>query len=197
LTPPRAREGNMAKRPTAFIALLRGINVGGHHKIPMAELRSVCARLGWVDVQTYIQSGNVVFTSVAKPALLEAELEKAIERRFKMSIPVIVRPAASWASYIEGNPFTEVGGNEPKLLHLALAKLPPKPDAVDALRERAAGGERIERTGEALWIHFGEGVARSKLSPAVLDRLVGSPVTARNWRTVLKLGELAARLSQP
>jgi uncharacterized protein (DUF1697 family) len=74
---------------------------------------------------------------------------------------------------------------------LALSKLPPRPDAVPLLRERAVNGEHVAQVGEALWIHFSGGVARSKLSPALFDRLVGSPVTMRNWRTVLKLGEMA------
>jgi uncharacterized protein (DUF1697 family) len=78
---------------------------------------------------------------------------------------------------------------------LALSKAPPKSEAVEGLRERAVGGERIVRVGDALWIHYGSGVAKSKLSPALFDRLVGSPVTARNWRTVLKLSELASHSS--
>ena len=75
---------------------------------------------------------------------------------------------------------------------LALAKAPPSSDAVQALQERAANGERVVRTGDALWIHYAGGAGRSKLSPALLDRLVGSPMTTRNWRTVLKVGELVS-----
>jgi uncharacterized protein (DUF1697 family) len=74
---------------------------------------------------------------------------------------------------------------------LALAKNPPKTDAVEQLQQRASGGERIVQVGDALWLHFPNGVGNSKLTPAVLDRLVGSPVTMRNWRTVLKLHEMA------
>lgn len=76
---------------------------------------------------------------------------------------------------------------------LALSKAPPKRDMLDGLRERTARGERIVQVGDALWIHYGRGVAKSKLLPGLLDRLVGSPVTTRNWRTVLKLDELARR----
>jgi uncharacterized protein (DUF1697 family) len=76
---------------------------------------------------------------------------------------------------------------------LALSKAAPHRDAVDGLHERAANGERITQVGDAIWIHYAGGVARSKLSPALLDRLVGSPVTGRNWRTVLKLDELTRR----
>ena len=95
---------------------------------------------------------------------------------------------------------------EPNLVMLALSREPPDPSTVDRLRERATAGERIERVGDALWIHYAGGAGRSKLAPGGLDRVVGSPVTTRNWRTVLKLGELAgiavagthaARISRP
>jgi uncharacterized protein (DUF1697 family) len=178
-------------RQHTFLALLRGINVGGHNRVPMPELRSLCGDLGWSDVQTYIQSGNLVFRAGARPASLEGELERAIERGFGLSISVLVRAAADWPGLVAGNPFPEASESEPNLVMLALSKAAPKPDAVDRLRERAAGGERIVRVEDALWIHYAGGSGRSKLSPAVLDRLVGSPVTTRNWRTVLKLDELA------
>lgn len=177
-------------QPDTFIALLRGINVSGRNKIPMAELRSLCADLGWEDVQSYIQSGNLVFKAGNTPANLEAELEQGIERQFGLSIPVIVRAAAEWPAYVNGNPYPEASQFEPNLVLLALSKAPPKQDAVEGLRDRALSGERIIQVGDALWIHFKGGVGRSKLSPALLDRLVGSTVTTRNWRTVLKLDEL-------
>ena len=175
-----------------FIGLLRGINVGGHNKIPMSELRALCTEIGWSNVQTYIQSGNVVFSTSGKPAALGAELQRAIERRFKLSIPVIVRAAAEWPNYIKTNPFLRACNKESKLVMLCLSQNPPKTDAVKNLRERGANGELIQQVGDALWIHFAGGVvAGSKLSPSLLDRSVGSPVTARNWLTVLRLNEMA------
>jgi uncharacterized protein (DUF1697 family) len=177
--------------PKAFIALLRGINVGGHNKIPMRELCMLCADLGWVDVQSYIQSGNLVFRAAAKAAQLETELEQAIERRFGLPIPILVRAAAVWPDYVRDNPFPDASQNEPNLVMLALSKAAPKKDAAEKLQERAVSGERIVQVGDAIWVHYAGGVAKSKLSPALFDRLVGSPVTARNWRTVLKLDEMA------
>jgi uncharacterized protein (DUF1697 family) len=174
-----------------FIALLRGINVGGHNRVPMAELRALCTGLGWDDVRSYIQSGNLVLAAGAGPADLEAELERAIEERFGFAIPVVVRAAAHWPAYVAGNPFPEASQREPNRVMLALSKQPPAPHAAKRLGERAADGERIARAGDALWVHFAGGSARSKLTPAVLDRLVGSPVTTRNWRTVLRLAEMA------
>lgn len=181
--------------PKTFIALLRGINVSGRNKIPMSELRSLCAELGWKDVQTYIQSGNLVFKAESTPAKLEAALERAIESRFGLSIPILVRAATVWPGYVKDNPYPDASQSEPNLIMLALSKAAPKPDAAEKLRERAVCGERIVRVGDALWLHYAEGVAKSKLSPALFDRLVGSPVTARNWRTVLKLQEMAGSRS--
>lgn len=174
-----------------YIVLLRGINVSGHNKIPMADLRALCTELGFGDVQTYIQSGNVVLTAPGPASQLEAQLEAAITRRFGLSISVLVRSAAQWPAYLRENPLRAAADKEPNLVMLALSKAPPKEGAVAALRERAVAGEKIEAAGEALWFHYADGVARSKLSPALIDRLVGSPVTARNWRTVQKLAELA------
>ena len=175
-----------------YLALLRGINVSGHNKIPMAELRQLCTELGWSDVQSYIQSGNLVFRSETSPENMEAELETALQRRFGFSIPVVVRSAEAWASYTKNNPFPKAAASEPKWVLLTLSKQPPNKNTKEELLERADKGERVARVGDVLYIHYPQGVGRSKLTPALLDRLVGSPVTARNWRTVLKLAEMAA-----
>lgn len=174
-----------------FVALLRGINVSGRNMIPMAELRAVCAELGWRGTRSYIQSGNLLFVAEGETAVLEHTLEQAIQHRFNLQVPVIVRATAVWPDYISGNPFPQASQAEANRVMLALAKSLPLPDAVERLQERAATQERIKQSGDALWIHFGDGIHSSKLTTALLDRLVGSPVTMRNWRTVLKIGEMA------
>jgi uncharacterized protein (DUF1697 family) len=174
----------------ARLALLRGINVGGHHAIPMAELRELAATLGLVEPRTYIQSGNLLFRGDAPADELERRLGRAIEERFGFAVPVVVRSAEQWAGYLEQIPFPEAAEAEPNLVMLALSRSPPAPDAVQGLMERAAEGERVREAGGVLWIHYAGGSARSRLTPALLDRLVGSPVTTRNVRTVRKLNEL-------
>jgi uncharacterized protein (DUF1697 family) len=181
-------------RPSTFIALLRGINVGGKNLLPMAELRALCAGLGWEGVQTYIQSGNVVFRARTPRATLEQALERAIARRFDLAIPVIVRAARDWPALLAGNPFPEAARKEPNAVMVALSRRPPPDRAAAGVLERAVNGERVRQVGDVLWIHYARGVAKSKLSPGLLDRLVGSPVTTRNWRTALKLEELAGRV---
>lgn len=186
-----------------FIALLRGINVGGHNKVPMAELRALCESLGWRDVQTYIQSGNIVFradssadssgsdAASVSAADLEIKLERAILDRFNLAVTVIVRPGEEWLGYLPANPFPDASEREPNRVMLLLSKRAPNANAARTLQERAAGSERVVLAGSALWIHYPEGSGRSRLAaPTMLERAVGSPVSSRNWRTVMKLAEM-------
>ncbi|NEZ04627.1 DUF1697 domain-containing protein [Wenzhouxiangella sp. XN201] len=173
-----------------WIALLRGINVGGHNKMPMAELRNLCAGLGWQNVATYIQSGNILFSAEGSTSALEKQLAGAIASHFGHRVSVIVRPAAAWPLYIELNPFPEASASEPNRVMLGLAQKSLAADAAERLSEFAASGESIAQRTDSLWIHYASGSARSKITPALLDRLAGSPVTTRNWRTVLKINEM-------
>lgn len=173
-----------------MIALLRAVNVGGR-KVPMAELRALCQELGWERVETYIQSGNIVFAAKGKPEALETALETALDERYGLDVPVIVRTAAEWASLAESNPLTEESERAPNRVQLLVSKKAVDPDAAKRLMERARGGEVVKAAGGALWFHFPAGVAGSKLTPALIDRMAGSPTTGRNWRTVLKLEEMA------
>jgi uncharacterized protein (DUF1697 family) len=173
-----------------WIALLRGINVGGHNKIPMAELRDVCSDMSWQDVATYIQSGNILFSANGSMANLEKALTEAIASHFGHRIHVIVRPAAAWPLYIRINPFPEASESEPNRVMLALSKRPLPPDVAENLNQYTASGELIAQRTDSLWIHYASGSAKSRVTPALLDRLAGSPVTTRNWRTVLKINDM-------
>jgi uncharacterized protein (DUF1697 family) len=175
---------------TRFVALLRGINVGGTRKLPMAELRALAEELGFEDVATFIQSGNLVFSARGQARSLETRLERALARRFGFEVPTLVRDARAWSALVAANPLPRLAASDPAHMLLALAQEALAPDALAGLRERAQGAERVELAGGALWIHYAEGIARSKLTPALLDRCAGSTVTARNWRTVLELERL-------
>lgn len=172
------------------IALLRAVNVGGR-TVAMAELRAACEAAGFRDVSTYIASGNLLFAPRADPAEEEAELERLIEAAFGIAVPVLVRAGEAWPDYLAACPMPDVAKNEPNRLLMLLAKRAPQPDAVANLKARAAPGEHIALAGDALWIHYGDGVARSKLTPDAVDRALGSPATGRNHNTVVKLAELA------
>jgi len=171
-----------------MVALLRAVNVGGR-KLPMAELRTLCAGLGWKDVATYIQSGNVVLTAPGKADAIEAILEKAIAEEFGLDVPVIVRSKAEWAKYPAENPFPQEAKDEPARLMLVVTKRPPA-GAAEAIEARAKDGERVRQAGDALWFHYPNGAGTSKLTPSLVDRAIGSPGTARNYNTVMKLKEM-------
>jgi len=173
-----------------WIALLRGVNVGGHNKIPMAELREMCTDMGWLNVATYLQSGNVLFGVDGTMSALEKQLAEAIASRFGHRIHVIVRPAAAWPLYIELNPFPEEAESEPNHVMLVLATQSLAPDAAHQLNKYTASGESVVQRTDSLWIHYPSGSARSKITTALIDRLAGSPVTIRNWRTVLKINDM-------
>src|SRR5690349_10681340 len=98
-----------------MVALLRAVNVGGR-KLPMAELRALCEEIGWEDVATYIQSGNVVFATAGQAEAIEQRLEEAIAKRFGLDVPVIVRSAAEWAKLAAGNPFADESPDRVMLL---------------------------------------------------------------------------------
>jgi uncharacterized protein (DUF1697 family) len=171
------------------VALLRAVNVGGR-KVPMAELRALCAGIGWGDVATYIQSGNVVFTADGTDAAIEAALEKAIAKAFGFEAPVIVRSAGKWSAYAGTTPFPTAAKDEPNRLMLLLSKHSPAEGAEEIIQARAQHGEQVRHAGDAIWIHFPSGQADSKLTPAAIDKAIGSPATGRNYNTVLKLQEM-------
>ena len=170
-----------------MIALLQGINVGGHRKVPMAELRTLAGEIGLGAARTYVASGNLVFESNMAASALEAELERAISSRVGFSVPVIVRSAAQWAKTAEGDPFPEESDASPALVHLVSGKQPADDAGVEALRAKASANEKVERVGADLWIWFGDGAGRSKLGTGPRRGIW----TSRNWRTVQALREMA------
>ena len=175
---------------TRYVALVRGINVGATRKLPMADLRVACGELGFERVATYIQSGNIVLSADASADAVASRLKRLIADRFKLDVPVIVRTAAQWHRYAAGSAFPDAEAERPKLLHLCLSVGPLKDDVAEVLTARATAKERIAVEGNALWVDFGESVGNSKLTPTLLDKAAGSPVTARNWNTVLALNAM-------
>jgi len=168
---------------TRFVVLLRGINVNGR-SLAMKELREAAQANGFPDCTTYIQSGNLILSADGDAAEVEARIESLIEKTFAMKVVAIARSAADLKALAATNPFPDA---VPKALHLGLTKKPLKPDAAEALAERATHGEVMTVIGNAFWINFAEGVADSKVTPAAMDKAAGSTLTARNWNTLQKL----------
>jgi len=190
LAVPRKATGSSAGRERVFVVLLRGINVGGRKRVPMQELGALAGGVGCSSVVSYIQSGNLVLLSRTSASALESALERAIAEHFGFQVEVIARRAEDWLVYAEGTPFPALEAERPHLLLLGLAKRPLARGAKAAIAARAMAGEQVEVVGDAIWIDYVGGSARSKVTPLVLDRAAGSTVTTRNWRTVLKLAEM-------
>lgn len=183
----RASSGSKGRH----VALLRGINVGGKHSVPMPALAKVFERAGCTAVETYIQSGNVVFGAPEGDlAELAAALPKSMEKAFGFSIPLVVRSAAEIAKVEAANPFLRAGA-DPSTLHVAFLRDVPTKAAVAALDPSRSPGDELAVVRADVFLRLPHGVARTKLTNAWLDSKLGTVSTVRNWRTVLTLVEMS------
>jgi uncharacterized protein (DUF1697 family) len=171
-----------------YVALLRGINVGGKAKVPMAALRDTCASVGCEDVVTYIQSGNVVLRSTLTAEKLQAALEAAIADQFGFKPAVMVRTATEMASVVTGNPYPDA---DEQHVHVGFLHAAPDASTKECLAAIDCAPEEVVVVGRDLYLLLPDGMGRANL-PVQMDRcLRPSPVTVRNWRTVTKLVELS------
>lgn len=179
---------------TAVVCLLRGVNVGGHHKIGMEALRDICLSLKLRNPQTYIQSGNVVFGyGEADVANLAARVESAIEKRFGFRPIVMLRTADDIRAVMKRNPFAARKDLEPAKLAVSFLLETPAAEIARRLSALKVGPEELHVVGRELFIYFPDGMGRSKL-PAALERTIKIPATARNWNTVKRLLVMAEDL---
>ena len=185
----------------SHVALLRGINVGGRNKVPMAELREVAASLGHTGVSTYIQSGNVLFsTGETDTGQLAAALEAAISERFGLRASVVVLSRDELARILDGNPYRDEPN--PRLVHVVFLNAELPPDVLDRIGAAqaavAAKGSRdtVQVAGQAVYLHTPDGFGTSELAQVLLSRVLGPPAkqkkqatvaTARNMATSAKL----------
>jgi len=179
------------------ISLLRAVNVGGHNKVPMEGLRALYQSLKLRDVQTYVQSGNIVFrTDERDLAGLVERIQKGIERRFGCCPEVILRTTAEMRDAIRRNPFAKRRDVEPnKLLVTFLASDPGAQARAEVLRIKAEP-EELKISGLEIYTYFPNGMARPKLSWAAVERKLRVAGTGRNWNTVIKLLEMAEKLEE-
>ena len=175
---------------TRYVALLRGINVGGRSSVKMADLRSTMCGLGLRDVRTYIQSGNVVFGSAAGEAELVRMAESVLTERFERPITVLLRSAAELTAVAAANPFLEHQDDLTKLSVTFLAT-PPVAGAPKITIPASETGELLLATRE-VYVHTPDGYGRTKLTTAFLERQLGVVATTRNWRSVLALRDMTA-----
>lgn len=175
--------------PKRFVALLRGVNVGGAKRVPMAEWREQLEQLGYRDVATLLNSGNAVFGAAAgSPARHAAKIAAALRTQLGVDVPVIVKSAAELDAIVAANPIAEAA--DPSRLLVAFA---PDADMLAGLVPIAAlvaAPERFEIGRHAAYLHCPQGILKSRAGEALLGR-AGRGVTTRNWATTLKLQALA------
>jgi uncharacterized protein (DUF1697 family) len=170
------------------VALLRGINIGPRQRVKMPELRALIEGLGYTDVETLVQSGNVVFTARAKPATLETKLEQEIEKQLGVDPKVVVRTRDELAAAIEACPFAVP--EDPKNLHVTFLSGEPDKAAVKKLEDAKLAPDEISFAGREIYILYGNGMGRSELAQQLGRAKLGVAATDRNWNTVTKLLEM-------
>ena len=178
----------------AHIALLRAVNVGGKTMVAMAELRAMAEALGFAEVRTLLQSGNLVFETRERPSTdaLEEKLETESAKRFAGPIDFFVRDAKEWAQVIANNPFPAEAKHDPSHVVVIALKQAPSAATVKALAAAIKGRETVRSVGRHAYVVYPDGIGRSKLTNTVIEKALATRVTGRNWNTVLKLAELVA-----
>lgn len=171
------------------VALLRGINVGAHNRVAMPALREHLAELGYGNVRTLLQSGNIVLESQAKPAQLERDLQRAIAARFAVDTPVVVRSAKALAAVVADNPIPD-GAGDPKRFQVFFLSDRCPADEATAIAAGDFGDEQVVVHGREVYAWHVDGVQSSPLAKRLGQLSVSA--TARNWNTIGKLLELAA-----
>jgi uncharacterized protein (DUF1697 family) len=175
-----------------YIALLRAINVGGNSKIAMADLKAMLADLGYINPQTLLQTGNLVFQSKeSSAAKLETKLERAAAERFDLETDVFVRAATEWDQAIAANPFPKEAASDPSHLLIMPLKAAPTKQAVKELQAAIQGRESVAAVGRELYLVYPDGIGRSKLTNKFIESRLKTRGTGRNWNTAQKLATLA------
>lgn len=175
---------------TTHVALLRGINLGARRRVAMADLRQHLTAAGFAEVRTFQQSGNVLLRSDAHPTELERALEAAIAERFELETRVVSRTAGELARIVAGDPFGEVA-DDPRRYQVSFLDGEPDPEAVRTIEAAAVAPERVAFRGREVYAWHPGGILDSPVAKLLADRRLGVTATARNWRTVTKLLELA------
>jgi len=177
------------------ISMLRGINVGGHKIVKMESLRAMYESLGLRDAQTYVQSGNVVFRTAARDlAPLAKRIESKIEQTFGFRPGVMLRTSSELREVIRRNPFAKRKGIEPGKLLVTFLAAAPSPEAREKMLGIPAHPEELCIEGREVFVYYPNGMGRSKLSPALIEKTLKTSGTGRNWNTVTTLLEMAEKL---
>lgn len=176
---------------TAYVSLFRGINVGGNKSVRMDTLKELHESLGLQRVATYIQSGNVVFTSDdADPVQFAMQIEQAFANKFGFQSNVMVRNAGQFSEIIANNPFQNQPMRESQRVVVMFLATHPVSTAREDIQKAYTGPEELHIIGQEAYIYYPEGIGRSKLTNTFLEKKLKTAGTARNWNTVLRLQQM-------
>jgi uncharacterized protein (DUF1697 family) len=177
-----------------FVALYRGINVGGKNPVKMESLRSMHERLGHRSVQSYVQSGNVVLSARGSADQVARKSAEAFADAFGFAAKVIVVDASRWGAVVAKNPYATAAAADPTSVHVGFCDGEPDAKGLEALLAKTGGREAFVAGNGIIYLHAPDGVGRSKFA-AGMERACGVPTTARNWRTVEALWKMAAAVA--
>ena len=178
---------------TAYVALLRGINVSGQKLMKMEDLRACFETLRFERVTTHLQSGNVIFRAEPIPSMGET-IEAEIKKRFGFAVPVLVRTARELERVVQGNPWKEKSGIDPAKMHVTFLSAAAPDGAVKSLEALVADHEGVHVTGREVYLYCPAGYGRTKLSNAAIEKKLSVVATTRNWKSVNALSSLASAL---
>jgi uncharacterized protein (DUF1697 family) len=179
----------MTGKNVTHVALLRGINVAGKNMLPMKDLAKMFTDAGCTNVRTYIQSGNVIFESLASPLKMVEGITGKIEKGYGYRIPMVLRTSEQLLKTIRDNPFLK-GGADEKWLHVYFLADAPKAVAIAGLDANRCPPDAFHVRGQEIYLHVPNGMARTKLTNAYFDSKLSTICTARNWATVLRLAAM-------
>jgi uncharacterized protein (DUF1697 family) len=183
------------KTVPAYIAMLRGINVGGQKIIRMEQLRRSCAVLGFKNVETYVQSGNIVFLAAKEsPSALSKRISEGIRHDYGFPVPVLVRTAKEMEDVIRSNPFLKEKDIDAVKLHVTFLSNAPLQSALKRLETLPVQSDRFHAGRREIYLYCPDGYGRTKLSNTAFEKVLIVEATTRNWKTVNTLFEMAARL---
>jgi len=181
-----------------IICMLRGVNVGGHNLIKMDALKALCVSLKLKDPQTYVQSGNVIFSTEENDlAKLGTRIQDAIERKIGFRPNVMLRTAAEMRKVVARNPFAKRSGIEPGRLLVNFLAADPGKDARENALAIKIGPEEMHLIGREAYIYFPNGQGRSRFPWPAIERALGTSGTGRNWNSVTKMLEMAEKMEVP
>lgn len=175
---------------TSYLVLLRGINVGGHHLIKMADLKSWLKDLELSQLKTYLQSGNVLFQSAETPARLQVQINQVLDQQLDFKVPLLILSHAEVKQALADSPYQSQAQAEPKSVHFCFLASAPASTDLSELSARCSAGESFALHQQVLHLHYANGAGRSKLTLIQIEKTLQSWGTVRNWNSLNKIEQL-------